>query len=112
MSVTIDVNDVAWDLDTILDGRTVDDLLDAADAQAAELAKARGTVAAMDATALTAFMRAMAEMEDTVGRAGSFASLRFATDTSDAERGALMQKVQERATTIQTQLLFFELEWA
>jgi len=112
MSVTMDVNDVAWDLDTILDGRTVDDLLDAADAQAAGLAKARGTVASMDATDLTAFMRAMAELEDTVGRAGSFASLRFATDTSDAERGALMQKVQERATAIETQLLFFELEWA
>ncbi|MBV9663511.1 MAG: M3 family oligoendopeptidase, partial [Actinobacteria bacterium] len=28
------------------------------------------------------------------------------------ERGALMQKVQERSTGIETQLLFFELEWA
>jgi len=112
MSVAIDVNDVAWDLDTILDGRTVDDLLDAADAQAAGLAKARGTVASMDVAALTGCMKAQAELSETLGRASSFASLRFSTDTSDAERGALMQKVQERATAIETQLLFFELEWA
>jgi oligoendopeptidase F len=112
MSVTIDVNDVAWDLDTILDGRTVDELLDAADAQATELAKVRGTVASMDVAALTACMKAQAQLSETLGRAGSFASLRFSTDTSDAERGALMQKVQERATAIETQLLFFDLEWA
>ena len=112
MSVTIDVNDVAWDLDPLLDGRSVDDLLDAADAQAATLAEARGTVAGMDVAALTAFMQGMAALEDTMGRAGSYASLRFSTDTADAERGALMQKVQERATAIETQLLFFELEWA
>src|SRR5581483_3292587 len=66
----------------------------------------------MDATARTACMKAQAELSDTLGRASSFASLRYATDTSDAERGALMQKVQERATAIETQLLFFELEWA
>src|SRR5207249_4192323 len=35
-----------------------------------------------------------------------------ATDTADPERGALLQRVQERATEIETQLLFFELEWA
>src|SRR4029078_9725539 len=68
--------------------------------------------ASMDAPALVAFMTAMAQLEETIGRAGSFASLRFSTDTSDPERGALMQKVQERATAIETTLLFFELEWA
>jgi oligoendopeptidase F len=46
-----------------------------------------------------------------MGRASSYASLRFATDTSDPERGALMQRVQERATAISTRLLFFQLEW-
>src|SRR3954464_12922688 len=112
MSVTIDVNDVAWDLDPRLGGRTVADLLDEADGQAARLAEARDTVAAMDAAGLVAFMSGMADLEETIGRAGSFASLRFSTDTSDPERGALMQKVQERATAIETQLLFFELEWA
>ena len=36
----------------------------------------------------------------------------FTTDTADPARGALLQKVQERGTTLETQLLFFELEWA
>jgi oligoendopeptidase F len=57
-------------------------------------------------------MLELAELEDLVGRAGSFASLRFSTDTADPERGALLQRVQERATEIETKLLFFELEWA
>jgi oligoendopeptidase F len=38
--------------------------------------------------------------------------LRFSTDTSDPGRGAMLQLVQERATEIETRLLFFELEWA
>ena len=34
------------------------------------------------------------------------------TDVTDASRSALLQKVQERATAIHTQLLFFDIEWA
>ena len=51
-------------------------------------------------------------MPELVGRAGSYAALRFAADTADPAHGALLQHVQERATAIQTTLLFFELEWA
>ena len=47
-----------------------------------------------------------------VGRAGYYAGLRFSTDTADPARGALLQKVQERGTAIETKLLFFDLEWA
>ena len=57
----------------------------------------------------------MAELEainELIGRAGSYASLQFATDTADPARGALLQLVQERATEVETLLLFFELEWA
>ena len=35
----------------------------------------------------------------------------FAADTSDQARGALVQKVRERNTRIETELLFFDLEW-
>ena len=52
------------------------------------------------------------EINELIGRAGSYATLQFATDTADPERGALLQLVQERATEIETLLLFFELEWA
>jgi oligoendopeptidase F len=49
---------------------------------------------------------------DLVGRAGNYAALRFSTDTASPENGALMARVQERSTQIETTLLFFELEWA
>lgn len=57
-------------------------------------------------------MSELAEINDLVGRAGSYAQLRFSTDTADPDRGALMQRVEERATALETMLLFFELEWA
>lgn len=112
----IDADDVLWDLSDLLDGRddesAVLELLDDADALAAELAGGRGTVATWDADRLVAFMAGQAALSEMVGRAGSWAGLRFATDVTDASRGALMQRVQERGTAISTRLLWFELEWA
>ena len=69
-------------------------------------------LATLDAAGLAAAMTRFGELHETMGRAGSYASLRFATDTLDAERGALAQRVQERSTAIGTRLLFFDLEWA
>jgi len=106
---------VLWDLAPLLPQdaeRGLDELLDAADARAEELARMRGHVADLDATGLVAFMRGLAELLDLVGRAGSYVGLEFATDTTDPARGARMQRVEERATAINTKLLFFELEWA
>ncbi len=77
-----------------------------------ELAQTRGKVASLDAAGLAAFMTGLAEVLELVGRAGSYAGLDFATDTTDPARGALMQRVEERGTTINTKLLFFDLEWA
>ena len=65
-----------------------------------------------DGAGLADAMRALAKIQELVGRAGSYAMLRFATATADPERGALLQRVQERGTQIETALLFFELEWA
>ena len=104
--------DVAWDLDPLLDGRDVDAWLDEAEATADRLAEARGTVAGMDAAALAGFMADFGAMQEAIGRAGSFASLRFAVDSADEANGALVQKLQERATDIGSKLIFFELEWA
>jgi oligoendopeptidase F len=57
-------------------------------------------------------MTALAELQDVLGRAGSYAALNFSTATADPARGALLQRVQERGTQLETRLLFFELEWA
>ncbi len=57
-------------------------------------------------------MSELQAIHDLVGRAGNYASLRFAVDTVDPVNGALVARVQERATAIETKLLFFDLEWA
>jgi oligoendopeptidase F len=107
--------DVAWDLEPLLPAAGdagLDELLDQADAVAETLTQSRGQVATMDATALATFMRGLGEVSELIGRAGSYAGLSFATDTTDPARGAQMQRVEERATAIGTKLVFFELEWA
>jgi oligoendopeptidase F len=106
---------IVWDLEPLLpapDDSGLEQLLDSADAKADELAKTHGAVAELDADGLVAFMRGLAEVHDLIGRAGSFAGLDFAADTTDPARGARMQKVDERTAVIGTKLLFFELEWA
>lgn len=107
--------DVAWDLEPLLqvdEGGSVESLLSKADALADRLAEKRGLVATFTATDLAEFMTALADLHDVLGRAGSYAGLRFAVDTADAEVAATMQKVEEHSVAVSTKLLFFELEWA
>ncbi|MGO9956604.1 MAG: oligoendopeptidase, partial [Solirubrobacteraceae bacterium] len=106
----------SWDLDDLVDGderhgvqRQLDEAVTRAGAFASTYA---GELAELDAAGLAGAMVELAEISELIGKAGSFASLRFSTDTADPARGALLQLVQERATEIETKLLFFELEWA
>jgi oligoendopeptidase F len=119
MATTTDTDltaaDVAWDLEPLVDGKGeagVDEMLDDADRVAASVAERRGTVGELDAAGLASAMRELASLAELVGRAASYASLRFAADTTDPGRGALLQHVEERATAINTKVLFFDLEWA
>ena len=112
MTAVDDVTDVVWDLSDLLDGRSVEELLDEAIARAEGLGRHRNAIAALDAGRLAAFMAELAAVNDLAGRAAAYANLSFAADTSDPRTGALHQRVEERATTIETALLFFELEWA
>jgi oligoendopeptidase F len=108
--------EAAWDLSALVDGDeengVVRQLDEARDRAAAFSARYAGKIADLDAAGLAEAMHELAAINELVGKAGSFASLRFATDTADSTRGALLQLVQERATEIETKLLFFELEWA
>jgi oligoendopeptidase F len=105
-----------WDLEPLVDGQGqegVESLLSEATERAGAFAERHaGHIAELDAAELEQAMRELERIEDLVGRAASYASLRFSTDQADPTRGALLQLMQERATEIQTKLLFFELEWA
>jgi oligoendopeptidase F len=110
------LEDVAWDLDPLVDGEGeagVDRLLGKADERAAAFSREyAGKVAQLDGPGLARAVAELAAIVEQVGRAGSYAGLRFAVDTQDPANGALLARVQEKGTAIETKLLFFELEWA
>jgi oligoendopeptidase F len=112
----IDVQEVAWDLDPLVDGEGPDGAdrqLAEADERAARFAEAHaGRVAELDGPGLAAAMSEVEAIVDLIGRAGSYAMLRFSVDTADHANGALLARVQEKATAVETKLVFFELEWA
>jgi len=105
-----------WDLSPLVDGdedagvqRQLDEALTRSDTFAAAY---NGKLGELEPVRLAEAMHELAAINELVGKAGSFASLRFATDSDDPTRGALLQLVQERATELETKLLFFELQWA
>ena len=106
---------VEWDLAPLVDGggdEAVPRLLDEADRRARDFAgRYAGQVAGFDSVRLREAATEIAAIYDLVGRAGSYAMLRFSADTDDPATGALLQAAQERGAAIETQLLFFELEW-
>jgi oligoendopeptidase F len=112
----MDVQEVAWDLDPLVDGegpQGADRLLAAADERAARFADTyAGHVGELDAEGLATAMAELEAIVDLIGRAGSYAMLRFAVDTADPANGALLARIQEKATAVETKLVFFELEWA
>jgi oligoendopeptidase F len=117
MSTTADpaLETAAWDLEPLVDGRGADGvealLTEARDRAAAFAERYRGRLGELDAEALAGALRELAEIHDRGGRAGSYAMLDFTLDTTDPARGALVQKARELGAAIETELLFFELEW-
>jgi oligoendopeptidase F len=106
----------AWDLEPLVDGEG-DDGVEPRLTEALERAQAfsqryAGKLSELDGEGLAEAMRDLAFVHELVSRAGTYAALRFSTDTADPAIGALMQKAQELGTAIETTLLFFDLEWA
>ncbi len=106
----------AWDLSPLVDGDPAggfDKLLSDAATRATAFADTYvGQVAGLDGAGLTAAMEELAAITELAGKAGNYASLNFSTDTADPARGALLQRMEEQLTQVETSLLFFELEWA
>lgn len=110
---TNSANTVQWNLGDLYD--TPDALrsdLEALQKEASTFAEQhRGTIADSDAPALANLLDAYEALLDRAGRAHAYAFLRWATQTNDESRGALLQHVREQYAQLQQQLLFVEVEW-
>ena len=106
---------IRWSLSDLYAGpddpRIEADLADALAAAERFAEQWRGRVADADAGDLAAAIDELERIQEPVARAGSFAGLLFAGDTSAPRHGALLQRVQERGSEIRNALVFFELEW-
>jgi oligoendopeptidase F len=117
VSTTADpaLESAAWDLEPLVESRGpegVEQLLDDARERAVAFAgRHRGQIAELGPEGLADAMHELAAIHDLTGRAGSYAMLSFTLDTTDPARGALIQRARELGAAIETQLLFFELEW-
>jgi oligoendopeptidase F len=117
VSATVDeqLEAASWNLDPLVNGggpEAVEAMLNEARERAEAVAERyRGRVAELDVAELAKAMHELAEIQDLAGRAGSYAVLSYSLDTADPARGALLQKGRELGAAIETQLLFFDLEW-
>jgi oligoendopeptidase F len=108
--------EVAWDLGDLYEGPEdprIESDITAADADAAAFRERyHGKVGALDAAALAEAVEEHERIEAAVVRPLTYAHLLFATNMADPARGALVARLQEKAAALETQLLFFALEWA
>src|SRR5437660_2028111 len=116
MTTVNGADDVRWDLTRLYqnpdDEELHDDLIAAEQISEGLSSRLHGRVAELDAAGLADAVEELQSIQEKVEKAQTFAYLNFATDTGDPERGALLQHVEEHATAVATEVLFFELEWA
>src|ERR1700722_7738934 len=106
-----ELQETAWDLEPLVEGEGADGVesrLNEALAGAQAFAETyAGKLGELDGAGLTEAMLELAGIYELIGRAGTYAALRFSADTADSANGALLQKAQEQGTAIETTLLFF-----
>ena len=108
--------EVAWDLSDLYasgdDPRIESDFAEAEAATAAFRDRTYGKVATLSATELADAINEYERIEAIATRALYYAHMSFSTNMADPARGALVAKLGEKAASLETQLLFFGLEWA
>jgi oligoendopeptidase F len=104
----------AWDLSDLYpspDSPEVKADLDRAERRAKGFAQAHaGTLASLSGAAMAAVIAEYERIQELLGRVASYAQLLFAGDSSDPSVGRFYQTVNERVTTIGSDLIFFALE--
>jgi oligoendopeptidase F len=107
---------VEWNLDDLYEGpgdpRIESELEEALAASQAFRERYRGKLGELSAAELNGAVAELERIKSSSTRVETYARLRQAADSSDQARGALVQRVRERNTQIETELLFFDLEWS
>ena len=107
---------VEWNLSDLYEGPDdprIDSELDEASAAATAFRERfRGKLGELSAAELNDAVAELERLKSLSTRVEIYARLRQAADSSDQARGALLQRVRERNTQIETELLFFDLEWS
>ena len=107
---------VEWNLSDLYEGpddpRIESELEEALAASQAFRERYRGKFGELSAAELNDAVAEVERIRSSSTRVETYARLRQAADSSDQARGALVQKVRERNTQIDTELLFFDLEWS
>ncbi len=107
--------EVTWDLSDLYAGpddpRVEQDLTEATEAARRFAAEHRGHVSELDAAAVAEAVRELERIEALRLRLRAYSYLYFSEDTEDSQRGALLQRVAEWNASLETELLFFRLEW-
>jgi oligoendopeptidase F len=107
---------IEWNLSDLYEGpgdpRIESELDEALAASQAFRERYRGKLGELSAAELNEAVAELERIKSSSTRVETYARLRQAADSSDQARGALVQKVRERNTQIETELLFFDLEWS
>ncbi len=115
-TVVTGAESVEWNLSDLFDGpddpRIEAELDEASTAATAFRERYRGKLGDLSAGALAEAVAELERIKSSSTRIETYSRLRLAADSSDQARGALVQKVRERNTQIETELLFFDLEWS
>ena len=108
-TVTTGAESVEWNLSDLFDGpddpRIESELDEAQSAATAFRERYRGNLAGLSAAELNDAVAELERIESAATRVETYARLRQAADSSDQARGALVQRVRERNTQIETELL-------
>lgn len=107
---------IVWNLDDLVAPpaeKGIDALLAEADRRLdAFAALYRGRIAELGAREMADMLTEYEALIDMVGRAESYASLSWSTQSDDPARGALLQKVAERQSHLVQKSVFLDIEWA
>lgn len=104
----------AWDLSDLYRAPESPDItadLKAAGAQAKAIEESyKGKLAGLSGAQMAVAVEQYENLQDSLGRLGSYAQLVYAGNMSDPEIGRFFQEIREQSTEITSHLLFFTLE--